>query len=165
MEAFGVEKDLEVYKSLIDIMPKGVYVPDNRIQAGFFHYPRQQDCLINVLQQMSENKVRPDRETGELILTITGLDSSPYRKFARMRYWDSKFKNLSPFPLPETMPDDSLELAQLAIERITCVDRLTQVSTFDTVDLSEYSEDKTWIVSGISPKQKSLIERCPKVTK
>ena len=85
MKDFGVERDLEVYKSLMDVMPKNEYVPRNQIQAGFFHYPRQQDCLLSVLDRMSENKVRPDRETGELILSITGLDSSPYRKFARMR--------------------------------------------------------------------------------
>ena len=158
MKEFGVERDLEVYKSLMDVMPKNVYVPQSRIQAGFFHYPRQQDCLLGVLTQMSENKVTPDRETGELILSITGLDSSPYRKFARMRYWDSKFKNMSPFPLPDPMPDDSLTLAQMAIEQITCVDRLTEIKLYDTENLvPEHAEDKTWIVSGISPKQKDLI--------
>ena len=148
MKDFGVERDLEVYKSLMDVMPKNEYVPRNQLQAGFFHYPRQQDCLLNVLEQMSENKVRPDRETGELILSITGLDSSPYRKFARMRYWDSKFRNLSPFPLPDEMPDDSMQLAQLAIQQISCVDRLTQISVYNTDDLEETVEDKTWVVSG-----------------
>ena len=79
MKEFGVEKDLEVYKSLIDIMPKDVYIPENRIQSGFYHYPKQQECLLDVLVQMSENKVTPDRETGDLILSITGLDSAPMR--------------------------------------------------------------------------------------
>ncbi len=40
MKTFGVEKDLEVYKSLIDVMPKGVYIPETFIQASFGHYPR-----------------------------------------------------------------------------------------------------------------------------
>ena len=53
MKEFGVEKDLEVYKSLIDILPKDVYIPENRIQAGFYHYPKQQECLLDVLVQMS----------------------------------------------------------------------------------------------------------------
>lgn len=79
MEAFGVEKDLEVYKSIVDVMPKGVYVPTNKIQVGFFHYPRQQECLVDVLFKMSENKVTPDRELGDLIETITGIDSAPYK--------------------------------------------------------------------------------------
>ena len=88
-QEFGVEKDLEVYNSLIDIMPKGIYVPENRVQAGFFHYPKQQDCLLDVLVQMSENKVTPNKETGDLIMSITGLDSAPMRKFGRMRYMHS----------------------------------------------------------------------------
>ena len=79
MKEFGVEKDLDVYKSLIDIMPKDVYIPENRIQSGFYHYPKQQECLLDVLVQMSEHKVTPDRETGDLILSITGLDSAPMR--------------------------------------------------------------------------------------
>ena len=86
MKEFGVEKDLEVYKSLIDIMPKGIYIPKSIIQAGFFHYPKQQECLVDVLAQMSENGVTPDKETGDLIMSITGLDSAPMRKFGRMRY-------------------------------------------------------------------------------
>ncbi len=33
LQAFGVQHDLEVYKSIIDIMPKGVYVPKNMWQV------------------------------------------------------------------------------------------------------------------------------------
>ena len=79
-----------------------------------------------------------------------------------MRYWDSKFKNMSPFPLPDPMPDDSLELAQMAIEQITCVDRLTKITIYDTENLAK-AEDKTWIVSGISPNQKELISNYSRV--
>ena len=162
MKDFGVEKDLEVYKALIDVMPKGIYVPQNSIQAGFFHYPKQQECLVDVLGQMSVNKVSPDKETGQLIQSICGLDSSPYRKFGRMRYWNSKFANLSPFPLPLEVPDDALTLAQMAIERITCVDRATIISTHDIEEkLGEQAEDKTWIVSGMSPKQRELLSDWP----
>lgn len=163
MKEFGVEKDLDVYKSLIDIMPKDVYIPENRIQSGFYHYPKQQECLLDVLVQMSEHKVTPDRETGDLILSITGLDSAPMRKYARMRYWHSKFKNISPFPLPLEMPNDGLELAKMAIERITSVDRATKITVYDTETEVE-SEDKTWIVSGISPFQKEFLSNIPKKT-
>ena len=93
MKEFGVEKDLEVYKSLIDILPKNVYVPENRIQAGFFHYPKQQECLLDVLVQMSEHKVTPDRETGDLILSITGLDSAPMR-YVLFLFWKYFFPEI-----------------------------------------------------------------------
>ena len=55
MEEFGVHKDLEVYKSLIDVLPKGKFIPTNIFQAEFFHYPKQQQCIIDLLEQMEEN--------------------------------------------------------------------------------------------------------------
>jgi hypothetical protein len=55
MGEFGVNKDLEVYKSLIDILPKGKYIPTNIFQAEFQHYPKQQQCIIDVLEQMEDN--------------------------------------------------------------------------------------------------------------
>ena len=79
-----------------------------------------------------------------------------------MRYWHSKFKNISPFPLPLEMPNDGLELAKMAIERITSVDRATKITVYDTETEVE-SEDKTWIVSGISPFQKEFLSNIPKV--
>jgi signaling intermediate in Toll pathway protein len=59
MDEFGVNKDLEVYKSLIDILPKGKYIPTNIFQAEFQHYPKQQQCIIDVLEQMEDNGKYP----------------------------------------------------------------------------------------------------------
>lgn len=55
MKEYGVHKDLETYRALIDIMPKGKFVPQNIIQAEFMHYPKQQQCIISLLQEMEEN--------------------------------------------------------------------------------------------------------------
>lgn len=55
MEQFGVNKDLQVYKALIDIMPKGKFIPTNIFQAEFQHYPKQQQCIIDLLEQMEDN--------------------------------------------------------------------------------------------------------------
>ena len=49
----------------------------------------------------------------------------------------------------------------MAIERITSVDRLTNIVIYDSNDISE-SIDKTWIVSGQSPDQKEMITKLPK---
>lgn len=57
MESFGVHKDLEVYKSLIDVLPKGKFIPTNIFQAEFMHYPKQQQCAIDLLQQMEDNGI------------------------------------------------------------------------------------------------------------
>lgn len=93
-------RDLETYKALIDVMPKGQYVPENLWQADFRHYPKQQDCIVKVLTQMEMNRVVPDEETGELLQAVFGVHSAPFKKYMRMCYWLTKFKNASPWPLP-----------------------------------------------------------------
>lgn len=55
MEEFGVQRDLQAYKEIIDILPKGKYIPTNMFQAEFMHYPKQQQCILDVLEQMEDN--------------------------------------------------------------------------------------------------------------
>lgn len=52
MPEFGVERDLVVYNRLLDVFPKEVFVPRNFIQRMFNHYPRQQECGVQLLEQM-----------------------------------------------------------------------------------------------------------------
>ncbi len=103
--------------------------------------------------------------TGKELLFVIWIRLSIllYRRYLRMRYWLPKFKNLSPWPLPVEMPDDAQVLAKMAIEQITSVDRLTAVTTHQTAEELPVCEEKTWIVSGISPVQKRLLRNLPKV--
>lgn len=55
MEEFGVIRDIEVYKKLINVMPKGKFIPTNFLQVEFQHYPKQQQCIIDLLDQMEDN--------------------------------------------------------------------------------------------------------------
>lgn len=75
-----------------------------------------------------------------------------------MMYWMPKFKNLSPWLLPDPVPNDTLELAKLAIKQMCTVDVQSVVDVFDTKNVAD-SIDKTWIVSGQSPEQKMLLKR------
>lgn len=164
MKQFDCHRDAAMYKALIDILPKGQYVPENLIQADFWHYPKQQDCITEVLTQMELNRVMPDEELGELLRNIFGIYSGPYKKYSRLCYWMPKLRNLSPFPLPLEVPRDKLELAQLAVDRILgSVDPMTSISIYDAgKELSEIAIDKTWIVSGISEEQQEMIKALPK---
>lgn len=157
MKTYGVERDLEVYKALINVMPKGKFIPTNIFQAEFMHYPKQQQCIIDLLEQMEDLAVMPDTEMEAMLLNIFGKSGHPLRKYWRMMYWMPKFKNLSPWPLPNTMPNDALELAKLAVERMCTVDLRSVVSVYDTKTLED-AIDKTWIVSGISPEQSNLLK-------
>ncbi|XP_019555592.2 evolutionarily conserved signaling intermediate in Toll pathway, mitochondrial [Aedes albopictus] len=158
MEEFGVHKDLEVYKSLINVMPKGKFIPTNIFQAEFMHYPKQQQVIIDLLEQMEDNGVIPDYEMESMLVNVFGKKGHPVRKYWRMMYWMPKFKNLSPWPLPNPVPDDSLELAKMAIERMCSVDLLSQITLFETENVPEALEH-TWIVSGQSSEQQQLLAR------
>lgn len=156
MEEFGVHTDIEVYKSLINVMPKGKFIPTNIFQAEFMHYPKQQQCIIDLLEQMEDNGVIPDYEMEAMLLNVFGKRGHPLRKYWRMMYWMPKFKNLSPWPVPFPPPSDIQELARLAIERMCSVDLKSKVEVFDTEDVKE-SIDKTWIISGMSNEQSQLL--------
>lgn len=74
-------------------------------------------------------------------------------------YWVPKFKNASPYPLPKPVPRDPRLLARLAIERITGVDLETEVVDLHADDVPD-SIDKTWIISGQSPKVSTYMWAC-----
>ncbi|XP_069684979.1 evolutionarily conserved signaling intermediate in Toll pathway, mitochondrial isoform X1 [Periplaneta americana] len=160
MEVFGVHKDLEVYKSLIDVLPKGKFIPTNIFQAEFQHYPKQQQCIIDLLEQMEDNGVMPDPEMESLLINIFGKRGHPVRKYWRMMYWMPKFKNISPWPLPNPVPNDSFELAKMAIQRISSLDLQTKITVYQASELPD-SIDDTWIVSAQSPVQKELLDAHP----
>lgn len=52
---FGVERDLEVYKEIMHVFPKGKFIPTNMFQAEFMHYPKQQECAVYLLNEMECN--------------------------------------------------------------------------------------------------------------
>lgn len=55
MEPFGVHRDIEVYKALMNVLPKGKFIPTNIFQSEFMHYPKQQQVIIDLLEQMEDN--------------------------------------------------------------------------------------------------------------
>lgn len=55
MQDFGVHKDLEAYKAVVDVLPKGKFLATNIFQSEFMHYPKQQQCAVDLLEQMEDN--------------------------------------------------------------------------------------------------------------
>ena len=92
-----------------------------------------------------------------MLINIFGRRGHPVRKFWRMMYWMPKFKNISPWVVPNPPPDTAFELAKLAIERMCSVDVQSKISIYQTNDV-ESSIDDTWIVSGQSIQQKELLD-------
>lgn len=100
----------------------------------------------------------PDFEMQDMLLNIFGRRGHPVLKYWRMMYWMPKFKNASPWLLPNPVPNDALDLARLAVERMCTVDLQSKISIFNTKDV-ESSIDDTWIVSGMSPEQSELLRK------
>lgn len=71
----------------------------------------------------------PDPELQGIVLETFSKNSYVWRKIGRAIYWFTKFKNASPFPLPEKLPLDALELAKLAMERM-CVDAQNEIKIY-----------------------------------
>lgn len=158
MEEFGVHKDLAVYKELLELFPKEKMIPTNQFQTMFMHYPREQYCVVNLLDFMEKNQVIPDGETELILLSIFGRHGLPLLKFWNMMYWLPKFKHLNPWPVPKPIPDDVMILSQLAMEKIGSIDVLSKVVIYDTKKVKD-SLDKTWIVSVQAPLQSELLAK------
>nr|XP_012147991.1 PREDICTED: uncharacterized protein LOC100880478 isoform X3 [Megachile rotundata] len=156
MDDFGVNRDLETYKALLDIFPKGKYIPENIYQAMLHHYPKQQDTAIKLLIKMEDNYVMPDYEMQEMILNIFGVRSLVIKRFWRMMYWMPKFVHLNPWPVPEPPPTDPRELAHIAMHKLSNIDFQAKVTEFRTKDVPDAIDD-TWIMSTMSSSQQELL--------
>jgi len=55
LKEYGVHRDLEVYKALMNVFPKGRFRPDNMFSAGFFNHPMEQRTAVEILCAMETN--------------------------------------------------------------------------------------------------------------
>uniref|UniRef100_A0A915I2R5 Evolutionarily conserved signaling intermediate in Toll pathway, mitochondrial n=1 Tax=Romanomermis culicivorax TaxID=13658 RepID=A0A915I2R5_ROMCU len=160
MKEFGVHENLEVYRQLVDLFPKGKMVARNIIQADIMFYPRHQDCCKQLLDQMGYYGVHIDKAFYKLVESVFGNASSAMLKVKYMLYWMPKFKHANPNPVPNPLPNSELELAKIIMNRI-CRDPANIVTTFFSESLPDAKED-TWLVSGQSSLQQDHLRKHPK---
>ena len=60
----------------------------------------------------------PNKTTREILKAAFGNNTHPMKKYHRMMYWLPKFWNLNPFPLPDELPTEHIQLCQLGLKRI-----------------------------------------------
>ncbi|XP_059210196.1 evolutionarily conserved signaling intermediate in Toll pathway, mitochondrial [Centropristis striata] len=162
MPEYGVEEDLAVYNKLLDVFPKEVFVPRNYIQRMFNHYPRQQECGVQLLEQMESYGVTPNVETKVLLTQIFGKKSHPVMKYRRIMYWFPKFKHANPFPIPKKLPEDPVDLARFSLTRIADdLDAKVTVYQLPCTDITESGEHITlpYIVGIQGPNQMELLAK------
>lgn len=156
MEDYNVDYDIDTYKKLIKLMPEGKYVPENIYQEEFYHYPKQQDCILTLLDNMEMKGICPDEDMAQILINRFGKGSQPIKKVWRQLYWFPKFKNANPWPVPFPPIKDRFLLTKLAIERIVSVDPQSQVCVWQSKSVPDAIDD-TYIVSGQSPTQQRLL--------
>ncbi|XP_023279600.1 evolutionarily conserved signaling intermediate in Toll pathway, mitochondrial isoform X1 [Seriola lalandi dorsalis] len=162
MPEFGVERDLAVYNKLLDVFPKEVFVPRNFIQRMFNHYPRQQECGVQLLEQMENYGIMPNVTTKVLLVQIFGEKSHPMRKYQRIMYWFPKFKHINPFPVPQQLPEDPVDLARFSLRRIANdLDAKVTIYQLPCTDVTESGQEiKLPHIVGIqSPDQMELLAK------
>ncbi|XP_056115213.1 evolutionarily conserved signaling intermediate in Toll pathway, mitochondrial [Rhinichthys klamathensis goyatoka] len=162
MPEFGVERDIAVYNRLLDVFPKEVFVPQNFIQRMFNHYPRQQECGVQLLEQMENYGIIPNVETKVLLAQIFGEKSHPMRKYQRIMYWFPRFKHTNPFPVPHVLSSDPVELARFSLTRIADdPDAKVTIYQYPSTDITETGQEVTrpHILGIQSPDQRSLLAK------
>ena len=73
----------------------------------------------------------PDWSMQNQLISVFGRRGHPLRRYWRMMYWMPRFRHASPWPLPQEVPNDILELAKMAIMRMTSVDSTTEVVVYN----------------------------------
>ncbi|XP_022089397.1 evolutionarily conserved signaling intermediate in Toll pathway, mitochondrial-like [Acanthaster planci] len=161
MKYFKVEKDIDAYNALLDIFPKGKYVPENVIQSIYNHYPEQQICAIKVLQLMEDNTVLPNNETKDILISVFGKRAHPVKKYQRLMYWFPKFRNINPFPLPKELPTDPVKLSEIGLKRIAEYE--AKLKVFYLNGSNAESENAEFITNVQSAEQQELLSEHPPV--
>lgn len=150
MDEFSLEKDLLTYNRLLDIFPKGKFVPHRMLDAFWPRSFPQIDLALDLLSKMEDNGVRPDYNTHMLLIEIFGKTSFPVDKCQRIAYWFDKYENADPYWISrDDLPAAPVELTRLALKRIN---GSTGLITDHKVSL-----DETFIVSGSTRAQVELL--------
>ena len=110
-----VHRDLQTYKTLMSVFPKGKFIPDNQVQRLFGHYLPQQAAACQILDLMERNKLLPDKELLDITVNAFGRWTKPHGKLMQQFYWSMKFRYSNPWDVPRHVPDDARELAMLAM--------------------------------------------------
>lgn len=159
---YGVHKDIDTYKSLLDIFPKGKMIPQTVFQKVFLHYPQQQNCAVKVLDEMEWHGVQPDKEIHDIVVNAFGEWNFATKKVKRMLYWMPKLKHSNKYLDRRHVEGRSLspsELAGLALKMMSR-DPATSISLLKFTDSSD--QKSKWLATAQSPTQQKLLSELEK---
>ncbi|CAL2040906.1 unnamed protein product [Caenorhabditis brenneri] len=159
---YGVHKDIDTYKHLLDIFPKGKMIPQTVFQKVFLHYPQQQNCAVKVLDEMEWHGVQPDKEIHDIVVNAFGEWNFATKKVKRMLYWMPKLKHSNRYLDRRHVEGRSLspsELAGLALKMMSR-DPATSISLLKFTDSSD--QKSKWLATAQSPAQQKILSELQK---
>ncbi|VDK49424.1 unnamed protein product [Cylicostephanus goldi] len=157
VKEYNIHKDLDVYKALLDVFPKGKMIPQNTFQRIFLHYPMQQNCCVKVLDEMEWNGVQPDKEIHDIVVNAFGEWNFATKKVKRMLYWMPKLKYSNKHLDRRNVEGKALsppELAGIALKMMSR-DPGTEISL--TRLGPSTAQEQPWFATAQSLTQKNLI--------
>ncbi|GMR45483.1 hypothetical protein PMAYCL1PPCAC_15678, partial [Pristionchus mayeri] len=171
VKEFGVHKEIDTYKALLNIFPKGKLIPQNTFQRIFLHYPQQQNCCVKVLDEMEWNGVQPDKEIHDIVVNAFGEWNFATKKIKRMMYWMPKLKYSNKYIDRRDIEGKNLTAAELSGYALKMMARdpatiLDYIKLGDSQSSPEdaHLEDR-WIVSAQSVQQRRIIAALEEGTK
>ncbi|MFH4978772.1 hypothetical protein AB6A40_005481 [Gnathostoma spinigerum] len=159
LKPYGVHKDLDVYKALLDVFPKGVMIPRSTFQRISLHYPMQQNCCIKVLDQMEWYGVHPDKEINDIVINAFGDWNFATKKIKRMLYWMPKLRFTNKYLDPRRVDGRNLSDVDLASVALQMMARDLGSSLSYAKVKDKPGEIDGWIVSAQSVLQERMVEK------
>ncbi|VDK79976.1 unnamed protein product [Onchocerca ochengi] len=165
MKEYGLQKDLDIYKSLLNVFPKGPMIPQNVFQQRFLYYPQQQICCVKLLDEMEWFGVQPDKEIHDLVVNAFGEWNYATKKVKRMMYWMPKLKHSNIYLDRRKIEGKNLSAVDLGCLALKMISRdpgtrITLVRINDT----KLDESDRWLLSSQSHLQKKLLQNLEKNT-
>ena len=117
VDEFGIQKNIQVYKDMLDLFPKGRFVNRTLFDALWPRRTPQMELALKILQKMEDEGIRPDDEVHDILLQIFGRASYPLQKCRRMVYWFDRYENIDPYRLKLT-PSSPVELSKIALKQM-----------------------------------------------
>ena len=139
LDAFGLEKDLDIYNEILEVLPKYKIINRTLLDALWPKPHPQIDAALDLLTKMEDNRIRPDDLTYTILMEVFGKASFPVQKVQRMAFWFDKYENANPHLLSEDDLKDRYKVCELALKRITMDEEKIKVYSCEvgTVFLSE----------------------------
>uniref|UniRef100_A0A8R1E1C3 Evolutionarily conserved signaling intermediate in Toll pathway, mitochondrial n=1 Tax=Caenorhabditis japonica TaxID=281687 RepID=A0A8R1E1C3_CAEJA len=162
VKEYGVHKDLDTYKNLLDVFPKGKMIPQTAFQKIFLHYPQQQNCAVKVLDEMEWHGVQPDKEIHDIMVNAFGEWNFATKKVKRMLYWMPKLKHSNKYLDRRHVEGKSLSPSELAGIALKMMSR-DPASSISLLKFSDSSDPVSkWLATSQSPSQQRLISELQK---